>query len=1003
MSDGRSRGLVFFVLIAVVAGLGGVGIWKLSKGGRPAEEATAGEASAGPRLVKGTGTSWREAEADGDPSGALEGVVRDADGAPVEGATVTISRARARGEEAPSSSYWQPRGTASTAGGGRFRIEKLVPGEYTATAAREGRGPGHRAKIAVKARETARIEIALGREGFLLSGRVLDVGGGAIGGARISAMARTGGSGRAPALFFAASDSEGKYRLTLARGGVSLRVEAEGYAPLLDHEVFLARPTTRDLKLVPAARVAGRVVERGSRQPLADAEVALTSASRTDYREPRDSKTDGSGRFEIEGLEPGAYELMARKGVLIGAGQTVTLAVAQSVTDLEIEVDRAHVVSGRVRDDAGAGIGGVRISANRDGPPFGQAARTRSNPDGTYALEGMLPGGYRLSAWEEGHGFASGRAKVQAADVPNVDLVLPRGVKVSGKVVTADGKPVEGARVRALLETRQTGGGMTSSVDMTTSEPDGAFELTRISPGTVRLTATHDQHGTASLGPEEIKAGEPKVLGLKLEKGSSISGVVRTEEGRPAPDVRVSATSRSPGMSVSASEPDVTGPDGRYRLGNLPAGRVTVAAARGSRPDFDPSSDRADQKVVVLGPAEDKTGVDLVVPPGGLAIKGTVTAPDGKPVPGAIVTAGLERFGRAFRGGSRDLRGYSQVDGAFALEEVGKGPFTLWAAHPDHPEAELKGIAGGSSGVKLAFPPDTSVSGLVVAADGKPVAHYAITVLPGPKPGETPEDRRRRQSSAFDARMQQVQNPGGAFEVRRLAAGTHDLNVSAPGGGSAVQTVTVQPGERKTGVRIQLQAGVRLTGRVIEHGTGKPIPGTMVLAMGRGNARTEAEVGGDGTFVVEGAPLAETIRLSVQADYTRYVSEWKEIEVKPGQTQIDAGTIHLLPGNSRDRMARDPSERGEAGAGVIVENGKAAVRNVRPDSVAARAGLKKGDLVTSINGTGTGELGNGALSYLMSGKPGATLTLVVETPGGGPARTVTLTLEPGKPSPERSN
>jgi hypothetical protein len=276
-------------------------------------------------------------------------------------------------------------------------------------------------------------------------------------------------------------------------------------------------------------------------------------------------------------------------------------------------------------------------------------------------------------------------------------------------------------------------------------------------------------------------------------------------------------------------------------------------------------------------------------------------------------------------------------------------------------------------------------------------------VLAGAKPNETPDERRRRQMSSFDARMQQVQDPGGKFEVRRLAAGAHELNVSAPGGASGSQAVTVQPGERKAGLRIQLQAGVRLTGRVLEHGTGKPIAGTMVLAMGRGNARADAEVSPDGSFVLEGAPLAESIRLSVQADFTRYVSESKEVEVKPGQTQIDAGTILLLPGNARERMMVDPTERGEAGAFLRNEGGKPTVRNVQDGGPAARAGLKKNDLVTAINGTSTHDLGNGALGYLVSGKPGATVTLTVETPGAGAPRTVTLTLEPGKPPAPRSN
>jgi protocatechuate 3,4-dioxygenase beta subunit len=1004
MSNGRSRGLVFFVLIAVVAGLGGLGIWRLSKrGGGPGEEAASAEGAApgARRLVKGTGTSWREEEASSDPSGVIEGVVLDADGAPVDGASVVLGRARGRGEETPFYTYWQPKGTATSAGGGRFRIDKLIPGEYSATAAKEGAGPGQRGQIEVKANQTARVEIKLARTGLVLSGRVLDVGGGPVGGARIAASARVfGGGGRAPTLFFTVSAGDGQYRLVLPRGPAGLRAEAEGYAPLSEYDILMVRSTTRDLRLVPGGRVAGRVFDRASKQPIADAEVSVTSALRMDFREPRDGKTDGNGHFEFNGLEPGNYEVMARKGIQIGNSDVVALAVAQSVTDVEVPVDRGYVVSGLIKSDAGKPLGGVRVSASRDSPPFGQAARTKSNPDGTYALEGMLPGNYRVSAWEEGYGSSGGtRARVVAADVGNIDLTLPVAMTVSGLVVNSQGKPVEGARVQARIESRRSGGSMFTTGDGSMSGPDGKFELKRITEGVnLQVTVQADQEGTASVGPMEIKAGEPtKVLTLVLKKGAAVSGTVRTDDGKPVPDVRVSVMSRSSMPMIMNSGQDVTGPDGRYRIENIPAGRVTIAASRTSRPDFDFSgTDRPHSKSFELGATEDRTGVDLVVGAPGLAIKGTVQSTDGKPVSGAVLTASLERDGRAFRGGSRDLRAYSQMDGQFSLEDVNKATYTVWASHPDHPEAELTGVTPGGAPVKLQFPPDTSVSGLVVSSQDKPIAHYTITVLPGPKADETPEQRRRRTMDVWDARSQRVQSPNGGFELRRLAAGTHELQVSAATGETGSQVVTLQAGERKAGLRIQLQAALRVSGRMLEHPSGKPIPGATVSVTGRGGARAETEVSPDGSFLLEGAPVAETLRISAQADFSRWVPEWKEVELKPGQTAVDVGTIRLIAGNMRERMGMDRTERGDMGGSIGLENGRAAIRGARPEGALAKAGLKKGDLVTSINGTSTAELGNGALNYLSAAKAGATVTLVVETPGA-PARTVQVTLDAYKP------
>jgi protocatechuate 3,4-dioxygenase beta subunit len=1006
MSDRRSRGLVFFVLIAALAGLGGAGIWALRRPQGPAGEMAAERGDDARQRVKGTGTSWRDDEGPADPSGVLEGRVVDADGTLVDGATVVLGRARARGEEMALGTTWQPRGLATTSGGGRFRIDKLTPGEYAATAAREGSGPGQRGSIDVKARQTTQIEIKLTRAGLVLSGRVIDVGGGGIGGARLTVVTRLGGS-RAPTLFFTTADGEGHYRMTLPRGQLALRAEAEGYAPLLDGDLLMVRSTTRDLRMVPAARLAGRVVDRAGKQPVPGAEVSLTSATRFDFREPRQAQADDAGRFEFSGLEPGNYEVLARKGTLIGAGQTVALTVAQSLTDVEVLVDPGRSVSGRVTDEAGSGLREIQVSAFRDTPPYGQAARTRSGPDGRYALEGLLPGSYGISATDEGYGRASARARLVSADMNDVDLKLPRATKVSGLVVSGEGKPVAGARVRATVESRQTGTGMMTSVDSAVTAEDGSFELQRVMPGSVRLRAQDDQLGVATLGPEEVKAGEPKVLRLVLARGGSISGTVRGEDERPVPEVRVTAFLRTDGLGIT-TEQDVSGPDGRYRIANLPGGQVTVSASRRGRPEFGMGGpDRPDLKQVRLAEREDKAGVDLVVPPAGLPIKGTATTAEGKPVPGAVVTAALERDGRPPTRGSRDLRAYSQLDGQFALEDLSKGTYTVWASHPEHAEAELKGVASGSDGVRVQFAPETSVAGVVLAPDGKPVPHYTITMMPGPRAGETPEDKRRRLMMAFDAPTLQVQDPGGAFQARRLAPGSHDLQVSAPGGETGSQAVTLQAGERKTGLRIQLQPSVRVTGRVIEVGTSKPIVAATVSARAAGPAYGDAQTGADGTFVIEGAPLAASLRVSVSGD-TRYVTESKEVPVKPGQTSVDAGTIKLLPGNSREQFSRPPAERGDLAAMVGLEEGRPVVRFVRPDGPAGQQGLKKGDLVTSINGVSTAELGNGALAYLISGKVGATVNFVVDTPGGAP-RTITVTLQqratapPPPAPPPRSN
>jgi hypothetical protein len=284
---------------------------------------------------------------------------------------------------------------------------------------------------------------------------------------------------------------------------------------------------------------------------------------------------------------------------------------------------------------------------------------------------------------------------------------------------------------------------------------------------------------------------------------------------------------------------------------------------------------------------------------------------------------------------------------------------------------------------------------MVVAPDGKPMAHYSITIMPGPTPNEKPEDKRRRQMGSFDLPVQQVQDPSGAFELKRLAGGSHELMVSTADGASASQVVAVQAGEKKTGIRIQVVPGLRVTGRVVEHGSNRPMPGVGVYAMGTGNSRATTDTVADGSFVLEGAPAGEKLRVSFSGDREKYVSEFKELEIKQGQNTIDAGVIKLLPGNQRERFEGPPSERGTVGTFPKRDGDRVTLRKPNPEGPAAKEGLKEGDLLLAIDGKDTSDLGDGAINYLLGGKTGSKVTLTVSS--GGTTRQVTITREAQPP------
>ena len=260
-------------------------------------------------------------------------------------------------------------------------------------------------------------------------------------------------------------------------------------------------------------------------------------------------------------------------------------------------------------------------------------------------------------------------------------------------------------------------------------------------------------------------------------------------------------------------------------------------------------------------------------------------------------------------------------------------------------------------------------------------------------------DRRRRQMSTFDARTQRVQSPDGAFEVRRLAAGTHELQVSGATGETGTQVVTVQAGRTQGRPAHPAAApALRVTGRVLEHGSGKPIAGLTVAGLGpgqrpgRGGDRPRRQLRDRGR-----ADRRDASAVGVQADFNRYVGESKELEVKPGQTPSTPAPSSCCPATCATAWAWTPAERGRLWAPASPS------RTARPRSgpcaptaPPAGPGSRRATWSPPSTAINTSDLGNGALSYLTAGKAGATITLMVESPGSAPRR-VDIVLEAWKP------
>lgn len=972
MATPRRGRRIALALMLIAVGIAGVTLWmKSARRGGPGRGGGVATGERRPSIF-----APEPGEEVASATGVIEGVVLDPQGAPFDGAALVLSRARPR--DSTSFAAMRPAGLGVSAGGGRFVFRDLQPGDYGVTAMAAGFSPGDKVPIelAVGAKHT--VELRLGRDGAVLSGRVLDAGGGVIPGARVRASQYSGGS--VSRTYLATADDAGVYKLSLGKGSsYGLTAEAEGYAPARDG-VRVTGDTTRDLRLVPAARLFGRVVERASRAPVPDAEVWLVRDRRDGFLMSPDVKTDASGQWTFNDVQPGAYSVSARKARLVGFSRVIAVSVAETVSDIEIETDPGLSVSGRVLDPERKPVGGVVVHMGKEEPPYDRGLAAKSAADGAYLLEGVLPGRYRLSPRTEGYVDDYTRRKlvrVVDKDLSGVDLTLTPSLVISGLVVSAEGRPVEGASVNAMVRARMETGGMLQLGRDAKSDAEGRFALKDLIPGDITLSAKHADFGAAAEPVFKMQAGEKKVVKLTLGKTMGVSGVVRYDDGGPAEGISVFGYMRGAG-GRGRSANDTSGPDGKFTLAPLDKGEVQISARSRNEQPGEPTK-------ITLEAGEHKTGVEIKVPRPNQTIAGTVFAPDGKPMGGASVFATRERDGRAFRSMGGESRTHlSGPDGAFVVEDLGKGTYTLWAFHSSHAEAEAKGVAAGATGVKLQFPAESGVAGAAVGPDGKPVVDYTALLIPGAAPNETPGDRSRRLGmAAFENPVQRIHDPSGAFEFRRLKAGSWEVKVTTSDGRSGSAAVTLAAGERKTGVRVALAAGAKLQGRVVDAETGSPLADVSVSAgaMAGGPRGETAKTDAQGAFTVENVPTDQPIRVLVDAGET-YVREWKEVEPPRGQTQVDLGAIRMLKGNNEATMFDAPN-RGNTGLSTRVADGRLTVTRSSPGSPAEKAGLKPGDVVVSIDGKDVRGLGNGAMSFLLAGNAGTQVAIGVESPGGG--------------------
>src|SRR5262249_40930266 len=148
------------------------------------------------------------------------------------------------------------------------------------------------------------------------------------------------------------------------------------------------------------------------------------------------------------------------------------------------------------------------------------------------------------------------------------------------------------------------------------------------------------------------------------------------------------------------------------------------------------------------------------------------------------------------------------ADGSFQLTGLAKGSYTLRADRKGGGEAIAEHVAVGAT-ARLQIRPTGSITGTARQQGAPPPRELGVMVA-------EPRTGLRRIESFYMT--------SGQFTLTDLPAGRFDITVEGDGGRQAT-TVDLQDGEAKTSVDVELAPVVTVTGRLVEHGTQRPVPG----------------------------------------------------------------------------------------------------------------------------------------------------------------------------------
>lgn len=483
------------------------------------------------------------------------------------------------------------------------------------------------------------------------------------------------------------------------------------------------------------ARIRGRVVSTDG-TPLRRAQVRVSAP---EIRVTRVARTDADGRYEISELPQGRYSIsVSRNGYVslqfgqqrpFEPGRPLDLGDNQVMERIDFALPRGGVITGRITDELGEPMAGVRMQAMRyqylpngqrrlmpvmSGNPFNLV----TNDLGEFRVYGLMPAAYVLSATADEMGG------MMAA-------VSPGGTNTPGRAADNEGHGIT------------------------------------YYPGTINP----DEAQPVTVGIAEEASASFALVPAKLTR---ITGIIRTSQGQPAGGVMIGLRSQTGSGMFARALPGI-GSDGSFTIMDVPPGDHLLEI-------FPRTADDESATVAITADGRDINNLAITTT-AGATVSGRVVFDGGSNAtkPERIILStpdpGGPQPGRNRPdNGVIDSTGRFQIRGAsgralFQAVQLGPGPNTGWQIRSvtlngvDITDTPIDLATLGDSGVEIVLTDQqTTLSGIVRNARNEPVKDYVVAIFPD-----------RLKEGALPARFTRTVRPDqeGRYQTRGLPAGDY--------------------------------------------------------------------------------------------------------------------------------------------------------------------------------------------------------------------------------------